>query len=646
MSYSSVTEQGNKYIITWFPVYQFAKDLGKEYKTSKLKNLFQASGFSIWGYRTIMVHKFFIPELIYLLRKFSYPSSLINTILENTWMSKSKRVTKIDISQISNFMPSVTLKDYQKKFIEEYSEMKDLFQLRGLILSFDQGLGKTMTALATMLALKKEKVIIVAPKTILYTVWQKHINTYIKDKSCYVTGDKDFNEDYDYYIYNYESMDKLESLKSMFTNYNTGIILDESHNFLKKSQRTVNALSLINDIKCKDTLLLSGTPLKSAGSEIIPMLLMLDNLFDMEALDIFKRTFGMNTTLASDIMHARLSQIMYRKVKEEVLSLPKKTEEVIKVKISNGDKYTIEKVKEECIKYAKDRTEYHRSKIQEYIRDYNECINWIKQNTDIPNTKEFTQYEKDIKFLMNVVFSTHDKRHIEIAVRVNDYEKNIIYPALPNELKKKFTNSKTAVKYLPLKVRGEVIGNFLTNLRKEMTSSMVKEVDFAGIINKSVKKTIIFSSFIDSVEVAYNHIKTLGFKPLLLHGSHGDAKSAVEEFTKDIKVNPLISTTQMLVTGVTLTVANTIVFLNKPFRYTDYLQASDRIHRIGQDTDVFILTIILDTGSKGNLSTRMEDIMEWSRDGFETIVEGKPKMITNELRLLYDKLMLDEFNVC
>lgn len=642
--YSSVSEHGNKYVITWFPVYQFAKDLGRYYKTNKLRNLFQASGFSVWGYRTIIVHKFFIPELVYLLRKFNYSPDLINLIVENTWMSNSKRVTKIDVSNISNYMPSVTLKDYQRKFIEEYPKMKDLFQLRGLILSFDQGLGKTMTSLATMLALKKEKVIIVAPKSTLYTVWQKHINTFIKGKSVYVVGDKNFSEEYDYYIYNYESMDKIDSYKSMFTKYNIGIILDESHNFLKKSQRTTNALSLINDTKCKDSLLLSGTPLKAVGSEIIPMLMMLDKLFDNEALDIFKKAFGINTTLANDILHSRLSQIMYRKVKEEVLSLPKKTEDTIKVKISDGDKYTIDKVKEECIKYAKDRLNYHRSKMQQYINDYNMCIDWIKDNTDLPSTKEFKQYQKDFNILKNSVFSTNDKRLMEIATRVNDYEKNVIYPLLPNELKKKFNDSKTAVKYVELKVRGEVIGNLLINLRKEMTSKMVEKVDFKGIINKAIKKTIIFSSFIDSVEAAYEHIRKLGFKALLLHGGHGDAKSAVEEFTKDSKINPLISTTQMLVTGVTLTVANTMIFLNKPFRYTDYLQASDRIHRIGQDTDVFIYTILLDTGNKGNLSTRMEDIMEWSRDGFESIVDGGKK--DKNLIAMYDRLMSEEFSVC
>lgn len=65
------------------------------------------------------------------------------------------------------------------------------------------------------------------------------------------------------------------------------------------------------------------------------------------------------------------------------------------------------------------------------------------------------------------------------------------------------------------------------------------------------------------------------------------------------------------------------IFLNKPWRYIEYQQASDRIHRIGQDTEVYIYTLLLDTGNKENLSTRMEDIETWSRKMFEDIVDQK-----------------------
>ena len=76
-------------------------------------------------------------------------------------------------------------------------------------------------------------------------------------------------------------------------------------------------------------------------------------------------------------------------------------------------------------------------------------------------------------------------------------------------------------------------------------------------------------------------------------------------------------------TGHTINEANTVIFLNVPFRSTDYEQASERCYRIGQDTDVYIYKLVLDTGDEPNLSTRMQDILSWSKDQFGQIVDGE-----------------------
>ena len=57
-------------------------------------------------------------------------------------------------------------------------------------------------------------------------------------------------------------------------------------------------------------------------------------------------------------------------------------------------------------------------------------------------------------------------------------------------------------------------------------------------------------------------------------------------------------------------------FLGVPYRDADFEQACDRIHRIGQTTDVNIY-IILMKSSEENISTRIEKIMSWSGDAVE-----------------------------
>jgi len=627
--FDRVFDEGKYYRITRFPVGALFRKLRHTYKTSKIQNLVEGIGFSFWGYRTIVIHKFFIPELIYLLKKFDFQASLINDIIENTWVSdyeKNPPENRVDASLVKSSF-NVELKNYQEHFIKDYDRMKNMYQLKGMILSFDQGLGKTLAALATMVALNKTKVIIVAPKSTLHTVWQYHINTFINDrKKVFIIGEDHLNDGYDYYIVNYEAITKLAPILETISKENNGLIVDESHNFLNQSQRTKNVLELSKRMDCKDILLLSGTPLKAVGSEIIPMLYILDNYFDDEAYEIFKKSFGINTGIANDVMHARLSTIMHRKVKENVLKLPAKHEKILKIKMPGGNEYTLDVVKKGAKKFAEERLKFHMKNMSEYIQKFNNVMDFLRtQKTITDNPDYFDHYLRIIEYFKKHRMDVRSKEMVEMAKWANDFEKDVILPLLPSDLKKEFKESRSAVKYVHLKVRGEVIGNYLTKLRMKMTSELVQYAKLDKIINLAMKKTVIFTSFIDTVEIAYKHIKSLGFNALMLHGGTGDdAKSAVQKFVKNPDFNPLVSSLAMLVTGVTLIEANTMVFLNKPYRFTDYLQASDRIHRIGQDTDVYIYTVILDTGKAPNLSTRMEDIMEWSRDQFSDLVgEGE-----------------------
>ena len=111
---------------------------------------------------------------------------------------------------------------------------------------------------------------------------------------------------------------------------------------------------------------------------------------------------------------------------------------------------------------------------------------------------------------------------------------------------------------------------------------------------------------------------------MVIDGSNSsDAKKLVSEFKQDESLNPLIASIKVMSTGHTINEANTVIFLNVPFRSTDYDQASERCYRIGQDTDVYIYKLVLDTGDQHNLSTRMQDILSWSKEQFGQIVDGE-----------------------
>ena len=94
---------------------------------------------------------------------------------------------------------------------------------------------------------------------------------------------------------------------------------------------------------------------------------------------------------------------------------------------------------------------------------------------------------------------------------------------------------------------------------------------------------------------------------------------AIDQFKYDDTVDVLVATPQTLGTGVTLTEANQMFFFGTPWRSADFDQCCDRIHRIGQTSSVYIFNILLKSQEK-NLSSRIDEIMQWSGDMFGAMI--------------------------
>jgi SNF2 family DNA or RNA helicase len=84
--------------------------------------------------------------------------------------------------------------------------------------------------------------------------------------------------------------------------------------------------------------------------------------------------------------------------------------------------------------------------------------------------------------------------------------------------------------------------------------------------------------------------------------------------------------------GLTLTAANTVIFLDSPWTKTDKTQAEDRTHRIGTNGTVNIITLVC----SGTIDERVEQIVESKGELSDFIVDGQinPKNKVNMLRYL------------
>lgn len=123
-----------------------------------------------------------------------------------------------------------------------------------------------------------------------------------------------------------------------------------------------------------------------------------------------------------------------------------------------------------------------------------------------------------------------------------------------------------------------------------------KEVELDKIIKKIIgrnEKCIVWSSFIENVD--YFHSKYRNFGSVKIHGKMGiDLRvKSVDRFKNDPSVTILFATPQSAKEGLTLTVANNVVFYDRGFSLDDYLQAQDRIHRISQKKVCNIYNLII-----------------------------------------------------
>ena len=66
----------------------------------------------------------------------------------------------------------------------------------------------------------------------------------------------------------------------------------------------------------------------------------------------------------------------------------------------------------------------------------------------------------------------------------------------------------------------------------------------------------------------------------------------VDKFQNDNSCKVFVGTWQKCGTGLTLTAASYLIFVDTPWTDADFKQASDRIYRIGQTKPVEIITLV------------------------------------------------------
>lgn len=122
-----------------------------------------------------------------------------------------------------------------------------------------------------------------------------------------------------------------------------------------------------------------------------------------------------------------------------------------------------------------------------------------------------------------------------------------------------------------------------------------KEYVLDSVLNKIFlrgEKCIVWSSFIENVEYFSKKYASIGSAKIHGRMKIEDRNHSVKKF-KEAECKILFATPASAKEGLTLTMANHVIFYDRGFSLDEYLQAQDRIHRISQTKRCYIHNIIV-----------------------------------------------------
>ena len=236
---------------------------------------------------------------------------------------------EIDYSKYSHRPPL----EHQKIAIEKLAGSKRF------ILADDMGLGKTTSTIIAALETGVKKILIICPASLKIN-WLREIENYT-DRSVYIAEGKNFSQEHDFVIVNYDILknfyDLKEKEKSEIYKSNFGIIIIDEAHYL--SNGTSNRSKLVNGFakKCERVWLLTGTPMTNRPMNYFNLLSLVESPVSNNWLAYAIRYCGgyqfkagnrkiWNVTGASNLeeLRDRTSRQVLRRLKTEVLDLPDK----------------------------------------------------------------------------------------------------------------------------------------------------------------------------------------------------------------------------------------------------------------------------------------------------------------------------------
>jgi hypothetical protein len=597
--------------------------------------------FSLITDTSLVFNAFFIPDVVFMLTKLRESPTcrwalrrtidrILSGIMKNTWYSMTIGPVKsiIDMSQVSRMKWKPMEK--QVEFLHLYGDKIPRYGLKGYILGFAPGGGKTFTDLLLATCIIPPSVaevkIIISPKKALHLVWAKSVRAVFNKTPTYWTSDSTTKmplTNNEYYIFNFEQLEEATKLAAALRSRGIKffVIVDESHNFADyRSTRTQRLVNLQTMDNCSYFVWTSGSPILKTGAELTSFLKCADPRFDIDAERRFRKIYTNAPGRANEIFNHRLGQQMAFTVAKHFFSPTKPIVKELPVKLppSLAKQFLMSTVREDMKKFIAERLVFYQQNIKDYRKiatkwmDYHEATLGTR-----PQRAEFAKYSKNLRMIMQ----TPDRVLGDTLSDARKYERMVMFPTIPPTSRREFRNALSAIKNIKLKVRGEALGTVLSKRRSLCAATLGIYCKPDEIMKESLSKTLFFASSVLPIKALEQFLTNKGFHPLAVYAeTNSQLTSIMDRFESDPNINPVCATMQSLSEAVPVTAASTVVLLNRPFRHAVWDQVVSRADRLGQLHPVTVIEVTLDTGNEPNVSSTTDAILAEVRELINDIV--------------------------
>lgn len=531
-----------------------------------------------------------IHEIITLVEKVEKPvksMSFLNVL--DSYKEQSKELERVlyyqSLKDVDVDIKNSELKN--KLYPHQRVAVKWILENKECFLGDDMGLGKTLSVLTVFDELKRkneiETLLVICPNSLVLN-WKSEAKNWLPDRAFMtLPNTKEKRESVlrqlvsgivktDGLIINYEEA-RLNYVYPLLEEYisknKTFLCLDESQRVKNPKSKTFKAIKSLSSLSIRKTLL-SGTPAPRDFSDLWSQMYLLDG----------GKRFGPN----------------YFKWLEEVAELG-----------SKWSRFTVKEFKPEIV--------------DEYLMKFKELL-LRRTKKEVVNLPPKIFSRRDIK-LKTDQLKRYDEIREDLLVRISSL------------------NGEAYVKEID-----SIMEEFLRAVQVASNPRLIdptwngepaKFVELDAIINELVwekgEKVIIWSNYRDNITELCERYKKFGIRPYFGDVKKEDRAKYIEEFQdKGSEVKILAAIPAAGGVGITLTAANTAIYLDKTWNAEHWLQSIDRLHRIGQEKTVSIISLnacpidymisanlwkkqkmlekIMDSGSQKNSVPQKTELME------------------------------------